>query len=189
MVHFKVSRLIRIHTVSLFLALWFSACSQGSGNLPYDLEVTENGIGKINKTTPFDAAKVNALLPGFEANSYTAFKHGDPYPILRITRHEKEVMLIIPTKDKTRIASVAVVHADVKMPKGSRLGDPFDKIYSDSSSCRPADGELSGKVLCQVPDSSHLFYLFSGPQKSSQAIMPALGQLNRWTIDEIIWKP
>lgn len=189
MILINAGRLIPLLTLFIFLTYGFSGCSQGNGTLPYDLEVNENGVGKIQRNTPFDAAKISALLPGFEAHTFTAFMHGNPYPVIRITRHDKEVMIISPDEEKTGIASIAVLHPDVKTPKGKRLGDPFEKVYDDTSSCTPAEKELAGKVLCRAPESSHLFYLFSGPRKGPVHELPSPGDLREWAIDEIIWKP
>lgn len=102
-----------------------TACSNSSSELPYDVDIDSSGVGRIDRNTPFEAAKVNALLPGFEVSSYTAFEKGHPHPLLRVTRHGHEVMIILPDKKQQYVRSVQVFHPGITLFKTIRINKPI----------------------------------------------------------------
>lgn len=182
--HFTLSAITAAS--SLFALLTLSACSNDTKPLPYPMTLKEEGIGKINAGTPFDAAKVGALLPGFDVDSYTSFKEGKPYPILRITRNGHEIMIISPSKDVQLLGSLSVTTPAITTADGYHVGDDYATVFTDTApSCRSGNAELSDKLLCQAPGSARIHYLFASSGQTPDAQQP----LPHSAVEEIIWTP
>lgn len=172
--------------VGVSALLFFTACSDDAKPLPYPMSLKEEGIGKINADTPFDAVKVASMLPGFDVSPYTSFKEGRPYPILRVARNNHEIMIISPSKDAKRLGSLSIMTPAIPSPGGHHLGESYAAIFSATApSCRSGDGEFEGKTLCQAPGSAHIYYLFPSSDQASGTQQP----LPQSAVEEIVWMP
>ncbi len=166
--------------------LMLAGCSQGAGSLPYAIDISEERAGRIKADTPFDADSIAVLMPGFEVSTFTAFIEGRPRTLLVVTRHSKPVMSIVPTDNRKQIASVTVHHREVTAQKSFRIGDVFSAIFTSTDSCKAAEQEQAGNILCEAPNSQHIYYLFSSSRPSD--VVPPMHELKTWHLSEIIWK-
>ena len=114
----RISLIILLGTAA-FLA---SGCSEPDTTLPYSIEIEEEKAGRITSETPFDASHIASLMPGFDVKPYTAFSAGMPHTVLRVSRHERPIMSIMPTPDGKRVHSVTVHDPEVTAQRRVHVG-------------------------------------------------------------------
>jgi hypothetical protein len=179
----RISLIILLGTAA-FLA---SGCSEPDTTLPYSIEIEEEKAGRITSETPFDASHIASLMPGFDVKPYTAFSAGMPHTVLRVSRHERPIMSIMPTPDGKRVHSVTVHDPEVTAQRRVHVGAPFAKIFHCAEPCSRADEYGKDKALCKAPGSLHIFYLFTldGSQTDDLQTLETLGTT---PVEAIIWK-
>lgn len=151
-----------------------TACSEPGTSLPYPVEVTGDQAGPLRNDTPFDAATVSALMPGFDVQAYTAFVSGAGQSILVINRGGRAIFTVSPTPDGKKIGSVTVHAADVRLPRGVVIG-AASPVTFDTGACSRLDSE----VRCRLPGLPNLSCLFaSDPGEHPEAVVEA-----------VIWMP
>ncbi len=143
------------------LIITLAGCSQPSTTLPYTVDINEQGVGRIHHDTPFDHIQINTLLPGFDINTYTTFSEGESEPVLRVTRHSAQVMLIFPTKDKEHIDHIIATHPEITLNEKRCIGEPLKKYESMFKSCQQHDTI----VLCESTMSPQIHFVTDASRK------------------------
>jgi len=146
----------------LTLTLFFSACSSEPKQLPYALELNTNGVGLINKETPFDPGIIGTKLLGFQTQQFTFFEEGIPRPIIRVTHNDVEMLLIYPTLDLKYVRSISTSNEDV-LNKEAHIGMHLQEIDQKKFTCNsPVTKGLidKGTITCKSLQNPTLGYLF-----------------------------
>lgn len=165
------------------VALFTAACSESSKGIPYAVEISEEGVGRIKADTPFNAAQITTLMPGFKVTPYTSFISGNAHPVLHLSRAGRPVMTVMPAVGSTRIESIAVHSPEIAVSNGARIGDRFDAIFQRNDTCLMSEEG----VLCRAPGSHHVHYLFTTP-KIPDGNIPTYETLQHASVHTIIWK-
>jgi hypothetical protein len=154
--------------------------------------VSDLGIGSINASMPFNIHKITVAYPNYSVVEELNFQEGEQYPIISISKGAKRLLTINPSLDLKSIYSVVVEDNLINNSLNHRLGTLFSDIYADENKvfkCQAGTEEMSGKVLCLAPKSSHLLYQFAGSWSGPDAQLPPQEVLHRWALETIIWKP
>jgi hypothetical protein len=146
----------------LALTLFFSACSSEQKKLPYTLELNTNGVGLINKSTPFNVNIISTKLLGFEMQQFTFFEEGIPRPIIRVTHNDAEMLLIYPTQDLKYVRSISTSNQKV-INKYAHIGMHLREIDTSRFTCNSptTKGLISkGTITCKFLKDPTFDYLF-----------------------------
>ncbi len=94
------------------------------------IEVTPNGLGPINASTPFTEA---ALQPLFPRATLTV---SEAYDMTVITIRGPDDLLIYVYGDDQGVYAATASGASVRGPKGEKVGDAMSSIQNNTLSCR-----------------------------------------------------
>lgn len=158
-------------------------CSSPSSALPYAIEVDDEHVGPIRPDTPFDAAHIATLMPGFDVDTLSAFEAGHIQQLIRVQRHHAPVLLLSPTSDGENIASVSIDHPEITIKKRIIFGRSFSSIYRCMDPCERRDTPKQHFLQCHAPGLEHMDYIFNLPDASTPPNPDLL------TLDRIIWTP
>ncbi|MEW7311839.1 RpoE-regulated lipoprotein [Buttiauxella gaviniae] len=152
------------------------------------LEVSEQGVGELNASTPMDEKAVSsALNDNYRLRSGMKTDNGE---IVRFyeAMDDKTVMIIV-NGEKGTVSRVDVMDSDIKTDSGVKIGTPFSDLYGKAfGTCVKATGDDSASVECKAPDSQHISYLFTGEWRGPEELMPSDDALKSWKISKIIWR-
>ncbi|MCX8956721.1 RpoE-regulated lipoprotein [Erwinia psidii] len=151
------------------------------------LQVSEQGVGKLDGNTPMNTEAVSAGLD-------------DKYKIRKGMRGENgKVVSFFQAIDGQKIRIVVngigtvnridVTDPDITTADGKKTGTPFSELYSKAfGACQKGTGNDSDGVECLAPGSKHISYLFSGKWHGPEGLLPSDDTLKTWTISKIIWR-
>jgi hypothetical protein len=152
------------------------------------LEVSEQGVGELNASTPMDEKAVSsALNDNYRLRSGMKTDNGE---IVRFyeAMTDKTVMVVV-NGEKGTVSRVDVMDSDIETASGVKIGTPFSDLYAKAfDACVKASGDDSDGVECKAPDSQHISYLFSGEWHGAAELMPSDDTLKKWKISKIIWR-
>jgi len=161
----------------------FPGCSEPKGVLPYKLEITEERVGPITPETPCDAARIAPLLPGFEIGSYTAMDGGKGSLLLRATSRGKTIMEILPGPEG-KVGSVIVTLGD-HLPDFAAKGSSVAALFEDEQFCTLEMPGYEKQLLCALPGSKRLYYLFTPSVAERLPLTPQLRDTLR--AEALVW--
>ena len=189
--------IIEVHMINnlrflilILLTLMFTSCSQERTKPLYTVKLSDEGVGKIKVTTPFEMRLIEPKFPGFEIDKFTFFKEGEPFSVIQIGYRETPWMLLYPTKDKKNIESIAVLTSSIESVWPTKIGMRFDETYQTEQLhlCEAGSEDLEGKVICPEPSSKRIRYVYSGKSMALMGELPNYEELRSWHVDEIIWR-
>ncbi len=164
-----------------------------SKQAPHRLMITDQGIGPVNASMPFNMHKVTVAFPEFSVVEQLNFQEGKSYPVISVSKGAHLLFTINPTADLKSIYSVVVEDNIISNSLNHRIGTLFSDIYTrdkpNPPTCQPGSEELSGKVLCLPFGSTNMLYLFAGKWDGPSAELPPEKVMKGWALDAIIWKP
>ncbi|HEY1847181.1 MAG TPA: RpoE-regulated lipoprotein [Buttiauxella sp.] len=172
------STLSNMHWSSLSPMSWFSS----------SLEVSEQGVGGLNASTPMNEDAVSEglndnyrLRSGMKTDGGTVVRYFE-------AMDDKTLMIIVNGQDG-KVSRVDVMDKDVATDGGVKIGAAFSDLYDKAyGSCQAATGDDAGNVECKAPGSQHISYLFKGEWHGPEGLMPSDDTLKKWTISKIIWR-
>ena len=155
------------------------------------LSVSNQGVGPINGSTPFNISKLTKVFPNYSVVEQLNFQEGESYPVILVSKGAKRLLTINPTLDLKSIYSVVVEDNLIDNSLMHRLGTMFSDIYTENAAyrCQPGTEEMSGKVLCMTPETSNMLYLLVGKWDGPDNELPPSAVLYNWALEAIIWKP
>ena len=107
------------------------ACSNPPKQPLHMPKLTDRGVNSINENTLFETTTVAPKLLGYDVAIFTAFNAGFAKPIMRVTYHDTEVMLLIPsTTHHTQtptVKKILITSNLLSFPFSERIGDTVNK--------------------------------------------------------------
>ncbi|WP_202304027.1 RpoE-regulated lipoprotein [Dryocola clanedunensis] len=172
------STLSNMHWSSLSPMSWFGS----------SLEVSEQGVGGLNASTPLNEEAVSEglnnnyrLRSGMKTDNGTVVRYFEAL--------DDKTLMVVVNGEKGTVSRVDVMDKEVKTDSGVEIGTPFSDLYSKAfGACAKATGDDAESVECKAPDSQHVSYLFSGEWHGPEGLMPADDVLKKWTVSKIIWR-
>ncbi|MCT4707116.1 RpoE-regulated lipoprotein [Enterobacteriaceae bacterium H16N7] len=172
------STLSNMHWSSLSPMSWFGS----------SLEVSEQGVGGLNASTPLNEEAVSEglnnnyrLRSGMKTDNGTVVRYFEAL--------DDKTLMVVVNGEKGTVSRVEVMDKEVKTDSGVEIGTPFSDLYSKAfGACAKATGDDAESVECKAPNSQHVSYLFSGEWHGPEGLMPADDVLKKWTVSKIIWR-
>lgn len=154
------------------------------------MAISEQGVGPLNKNTPFDQRAVQKIFPMLKVTRSVSSTEGEEFSILKVSDDKGLLFTINPDGDSKGIFSVLFEKNRIPNRLGNIVGDRYKRIYQGhAGECSLGEEEYAGTVICLAPGSKHVYYLFNGTWDGSDFEMPPAGILGAWTISAILWKP
>lgn len=155
------------------------------------LTVSDGGLGPIVATTKFNQAAIQSLLPAYVVKNGKRTSEGESYKVFLITDKGKTLATVNPGDGGNGIFSIRIASTQIENALGHKLGTSYLGVFGANvnKACTAGEEELSGKVICPAPKSTHVSYLFKGVSNGPDGTVPALAMLKNFVLEEIIWKP
>ena len=190
------SCILKALTVSLF-TLVLSACDNeqsDSGKTSSNkqnkiIAMSTDRIGTITADSVFNMYDITVAFPDYSVVEELNYHLGSPYPIIRVSKGVKTLMIINPDKSQKKIYSVIIEDNLIKNDLGHPLGTDYSKIYTygQNEECQLGTEDMAAKVLCYAPKTPNILYVFNG--KGGGNAMPKADVLQGWSLESIIWRP
>ncbi|PKH21706.1 RpoE-regulated lipoprotein [Enterobacterales bacterium CwR94] len=151
------------------------------------LEISDNGVGKLNGSTPMTEEAMKASLgSGYTLRQGMRSENGQIVKFWQALE-DKNVQLVV-SGDST-VSRIDVSDARIKTEQGVKLGDSFNQLYTKAyGNCQRATGADSDGIECKAVGSRHISYLYTGDWHGPEGLIPADDTLKKWTISKIIWR-
>lgn len=99
----------------------FSGCSTQSDEFPYPLVISEEGLGSIHPSTPFQ--EVNTRLSGFSFDKFSQISPERPESIYQIKRGKNVIAQISSDLSGKKISSIHILSPLIKNKYHQGIGD------------------------------------------------------------------
>lgn len=172
------STISNMHWSSLSPMNWFGS----------SLEVSEQGVGGLNASTPMNEEAVSEGLNGdYRLRSGMKTDNGTVVRYFE-AMDDKTVMVVVNGENGT-VSRVDVMDKEIKTESGVEIGTAFSDLYAKAyGACSKGTGDDAESVECKAPESLHISYLFSGEWRGPEGLMPADDSLKNWKVSKIIWR-
>ncbi|CAK9885577.1 MAG: putative protein YfeY [Candidatus Erwinia impunctatus] len=153
----------------------------------HSIEISESGVGTINRATPMTTDAIQQALGG----DYTLRKgmRSEKGQVIAFFQAMKDNRVMIEISGGKYVSQVIVMDSAITTDQGAKIDLPFSKLYEEAfGSCVKNNERNLDGVLCQAMDSHHISYLFNGKWNGPESIMPPDDILQNWTISKLIWK-
>ncbi|WP_106751901.1 DUF1131 family protein [Pannonibacter carbonis] len=154
------------------------------------VQITGQGVGGINASTPYSSKAIQAALPGFTTDSIqTAVEMTTENAIGAFNSDGFQVLQVFKASDG-RIRTVHGVTHHLAGPNGERIGMTFAEVGTRRSDCRIGQELWRGMAICTargVPNVQLVYAIpqFTGPWDQ----LPPDNQLRGAAIQRILWTP
>ena len=156
------------------------------------LEIRDCGIGPLNGQTHFNQQEIQKLLPGFKVTAGVGAFEDQTFPTLLVSDAKGLLLTINPDGDKPgEIYSIIVETNRLPNSLGDKLGSTYGKVYRGfKATCVAQLEQLEGTMLCEMPQSQHISYLFEHQQiHSGKNGIPPQKIIETARLKNIVWKP
>lgn len=152
------------------------------------LQVSEQGVGDINGSTPMQQEALESGLKGnYQLRQGMRTSNGNIVHFWQAVDADKKVKLEL-TGDNS-VNRIDITDSKIATASGVKLGMPFSDLYSKAFNvCHKGEGADSASVECKAPDSQHISYVFSGDWHGPEGLIPSDETLKSWTLSKIIWR-
>jgi hypothetical protein len=99
----------------------FAGCSTQSDEFPYPLVISEEGLGSIHPSTPFQ--EVNTRLSGFSFDKFSQISPEHPESIYQIKRGKNVIAQISSDLSGKKISSIHILSPLIKNKYHQGIGD------------------------------------------------------------------
>ncbi|PHM73560.1 RpoE-regulated lipoprotein [Xenorhabdus kozodoii] len=154
------------------------------------LNVSEQGIGKINNRTDMTQSAIDKGLEGkYRLRSGMEMQDGKLVSIVQ-GMEDGQVKLEFHGLVNGKINRIDVLDDEVKTVWGTKIGTPFSALYNQAfGKCqRSQNVTVQPVVVCAAPQSLHVSYVFTGDWNGPEGLMPSDDVLKDWKVSRIIWK-
>jgi len=186
--------------LALFTAVFVSACSPegldgtsgrlvSTSNLTL-VQITEDGVGGINRDTPYSSKAIEAALPGFTTEGIqTANENATEWATAAFNTDGFQVLQVFKAKNG-KIRTVHGVTHHLMGPNGERIGMTFSDIGSARSDCRVGKNLWRGMAICKSKGHPNveLVYAIPGYQGPFDQLPPSK-ELFDAQVQRILWTP
>lgn len=192
--HFNSQLLISL----FFIPLILGACGSTESNTldpareeDKSIVLSPNGIGPINVNSSFNMHQMTLAFSDYNVVEEVGYQFGSPYPVIRISKGIKTLLVINPDATQKNIFSIIIEDNLIKNSLGHRLGTPYNEVYpyGQTEDCQMGLQDMAGKVLCYAPKAPNILYVFNGKTNSVSSVIPPIDELQNWALESIIWRP
>jgi len=192
--HFNSQLLISL----FFIPLILGACGSTESNTldpareeDKSIVLSPNGIGPINVNSSFNMHQMTLAFSDYNVVEEVGYQSGSPYPVIRISKGIKTLLVINPDATQKNIFSIIIEDNLIKNSLGHRLGTPYNEVYpyGQTEDCQMGLQDMAGKVLCYAPKAPNILYVFNGKTNSVSSVIPPIDELQNWALESIIWRP
>jgi len=192
--HFNSQLLISL----FFIPLILGACGSTESNTldpareeDKSIVLSPNGIGPINVNSSFNMHQMTLAFSDYNVVEEVGYQSGSPYPVIRISKGIKTLLVINPDATQKNIFSIIIEDNLIKNSLGHRLGTPYNEVYpyGQTEDCQMGLQDMAGKVLCYAPKAPNILYVFNGKTNSVSSVIPPINELQNWALESIIWRP
>ncbi len=148
-------------------------------------------VGPINADSPFNMHNITEAFPDYSVVEELNYHLGAPYPVIRVSKGVKTLMIINPDQSQKKIFSVIIEDNLIKNGLGHPLGTTYSKVYAfgQTEECQMGSEDMAGKVLCYAPKTPNVLYVFNGKGANGNNALPPAEVLQGWSLESIIWRP
>lgn len=129
--------------VPLFFSfLVFSSCSQPTNILPYPLTITEEGVGAIHPSQPYDFNILRSSLPGIECIRLHSVSSADQRQIILLKRGTENLAQLLIASDQKNIQEIVILSSQIKNKDRRGIGETLASrttLHCTKSICRYND--------------------------------------------------
>jgi uncharacterized protein DUF1131 len=153
-----------------------------------ELLLTDAGLDGYPAGSSFNLDLLRGAVPGHDVREAEATSEGMSWTVFIVEKDGQEVLEIGPDPMGSR---VGVIHTDspsVATDTGYRVGSRFSDIYAGTEAeCEAGMEEMSGTVLCAVPDRVQFYYRFEGTFEGPDGEVPPRDVLESWVVSSVVW--
>ena len=113
---------------TLLVSFFINGCDTPNRALPYSLIISENGLGALHGTTPFN--EVNTALSGFEFEKLSPISPDQKEIIFLMKRGGDTIAQIVSDPAGKKIAEIRIVSPLIKNTHQQGLGDQLNETAS-----------------------------------------------------------
>lgn len=150
-------------------------------------EVTEQGVGGLNGSTPMTQQAIDDGLNGdYKLRQGMRGQNGQVITFWQALEDDKVELVIYgqSSVERVEVMDSAIASAGGVRP-GSKFSDTFSKAFGN---CQKAAGMDNHDIECKAPGSQHIRYVYSGEWHGPDGLMPSDDTLKNWTLSKIIWQ-
>lgn len=183
-----------IRALILFsIAFTLSACIATDGDFSIEtetfLQVSDQGVGGINRSTKYSSSAVRSALPGFEVQGVKTADETSTKQALGVFKDGFQVLQVFKGGGQSIAAVHGVTHHMIG-PNGERIGLPFAQSGLSRTSCRVGKGLWRGMAICPARGSPNVTLVFAVPEfQGPFNKLPDPGVLRTAELQRIVWKP
>ncbi|AOY82430.1 MULTISPECIES: DUF1131 family protein [Moorena] len=154
-----------------------------------NLRLTADGLGKLNKTSNFDADTIKSALPSYTVKKETTSAEGETYDIFRAYWQDSPVVEIDADISQQKIGRIEVLSDRIPGPKDVKVGIAYSATPGhEKLDCLPGVEESTGKVFCKFEENASILYVYQplnweGPYHK----LPPLEVLTKAKLDSLRW--
>lgn len=176
----------------LFLGACGSSGDKNNATTTIDnkqISLSPDKVGPIGTQSSFNIHEVTVAFPNYSVEEMLNYHLGSPYPVIRVSKGVKTLMIINPDKSQEKIFSIIIEDNLINNSLGHPLGTSFKDIYKygQTEDCQLGAEDMAGKALCYAPNTPNILYVFNG--KGAGSNMPTAEILQGWSLESIIWRP
>ncbi len=185
-------------TIACFISIFLVSCgndkdaenSKKESSSNKVIQLSADGVGTINANSAFNMHEVTMSFPDYSVVEELNYHLGAPYPVIRVSKGIKTLLIINPDTKQEKIFSVIIEDNLIKNTLGHRLGTAYNKVYAygQTEECQLGTEDMAAKVLCYAPKTPNIIYVFNGKGGNGNSVPPA-DVLQGWSLESIIWRP
>ncbi len=155
---------------------------------PDEILLADYGLDGYPAGSSFDADLVREAVPGYTVREGEAMSEGMSWTVFLVEDGDELMLEIGPDPMGTRVGTIHTTSPRVATNTGHKVGDRFSDVYSEQeANCEAGMEEMSGTVLCPVPDMVQIYYRFEGDFNGPDGEVPPLDVLENWLISSVVW--
>ncbi|PHM51762.1 RpoE-regulated lipoprotein [Xenorhabdus sp. KK7.4] len=155
------------------------------------LEVSEQGVGEINKQTDMKLSAIQQGLDNrYRLRSGMEMKNGKFFSVIQGIEGD-QVRIELSGLNHGKVAHIIILDEGIKTTWGTKIGTSFSTLYDKAyGACLRSDDiiTMQQEIVCIAPQSRNISYVFTGTWNGSEELLPPDDVLKTWKISRIIWK-
>ena len=157
------------------------------------LQITAQGAGPLNGSTPYSSKAILALMPDYTTGSVIiGLENSTPDATVLFRKAyggQVQALQILPGPGG-RIGQIHGVTHHVVGPAGERPGMTFRETGTDPSTCRIGTNLWLGMAICRSRGASNVTLTFSFKGEAAMSTsLPPREVLDQGELQRIIWTP